>query len=188
MTDEGIMKFTRDKNHLSYIADVGCDFFFFFYKGLAAAIFSRSVKVGNDVESLRRRIEFKDFLIAFAADEVKSIYAAPSHDVELLRLLTRKEACWKHTAEEKLYKELSTGLKNQAICNSKNLDGTVVALYCPNYVTGLNAPGWHLHFVSPTGQRAGTFWRWPLNWQRQKLIRPRSGRLTCRKKAPPSRG
>lgn len=29
-----------------------------------------------------------------------------------------------------------------------NVDGTIVALYYPDYMDGINAPGWHFHFVS----------------------------------------
>lgn len=29
-----------------------------------------------------------------------------------------------------------------------NIDGTIVALYYPDYMDGINAPGWHFHFIS----------------------------------------
>ncbi|WP_455759867.1 acetolactate decarboxylase [Cloacibacillus evryensis] len=58
-------------------------------------------------------------------------------------------------AQEKPYKDLSTVLKDQAVFNYKDIRGTVVAIYCPNYVTGLNAPGWHLHFVSADRTKGG---------------------------------
>lgn len=29
-----------------------------------------------------------------------------------------------------------------------DIDGTIVALYYPDYMDGINAPGWHFHFVS----------------------------------------
>lgn len=33
--------------------------------------------------------------------------------------------------------------------------GTLVALYCPSYVSGLNTPGWHFHFISEDRTRGG---------------------------------
>lgn len=29
-----------------------------------------------------------------------------------------------------------------------DIEGTIVALYCPDYMDELNTPGWHFHFVS----------------------------------------
>lgn len=29
-----------------------------------------------------------------------------------------------------------------------NINGTIVALYYPDYMDGINAPGWHFHFIS----------------------------------------
>ncbi|MBR0168885.1 MAG: acetolactate decarboxylase, partial [Synergistaceae bacterium] len=31
----------------------------------------------------------------------------------------------------------------------------IVALYCPDYMSGLNTAGWHLHFVSDDGTKGG---------------------------------
>ncbi len=30
----------------------------------------------------------------------------------------------------------------------ENINGTIVALYYPDYMDGINAPGWHFHFIS----------------------------------------
>ena len=37
----------------------------------------------------------------------------------------------------------------------ENIRGTVVALYCPDYMDGLNTAGWHLHFISADGKKGG---------------------------------
>lgn len=37
---------------------------------------------------------------------------------------------------------------DQVVFEAKNVSGTIVALYCPPYMDGLNTPGWHFHFVS----------------------------------------
>lgn len=44
---------------------------------------------------------------------------------------------------------LSEWLKdNQVEWTKSNISGTIVAVYFPNYLDGINTPGWHLHFVS----------------------------------------
>lgn len=30
----------------------------------------------------------------------------------------------------------------------KNISGTIVGLYCPDFMSSLNTPGWHFHFIS----------------------------------------
>lgn len=37
----------------------------------------------------------------------------------------------------------------------KNVEGTIVALYYPDYMDGINAPGWHFHFVSNDRKHGG---------------------------------
>ena len=39
--------------------------------------------------------------------------------------------------------------------NYDNIAGTVVGLYCPDYMSGLNAAGWHLHFISSDKTKGG---------------------------------
>lgn len=36
-----------------------------------------------------------------------------------------------------------------------NVSGTLVCVYFPDYMDGINAPGWHLHFVSEDRSRGG---------------------------------
>ncbi|MCF0175326.1 MAG: acetolactate decarboxylase [Bacteroidales bacterium] len=43
----------------------------------------------------------------------------------------------------------------QYVYDYKNLEGTLIALYCPPYVTGVNAVGWHLHFLSSDKSKGG---------------------------------
>ena len=54
------------------------------------------------------------------------------------------------------YKPLNDALKtDQRKFEYKDVRGTVVALYCPDYMGGLNTPGWHLHFISEDGTKGG---------------------------------
>ena len=58
--------------------------------------------------------------------------------------------------QEKPYKPLDEALAtDQREFNYDNIKGTVVALYCPDYMGGLNTPGWHFHFVSDDKTKGG---------------------------------
>ncbi|MEE3427467.1 MAG: acetolactate decarboxylase [Ruminococcus sp.] len=58
--------------------------------------------------------------------------------------------------QKKPYKSLDKALAtDQREFNYKDIKGTVVALYCPDYMDGLNTPGWHFHFVSDDRNKGG---------------------------------
>ena len=57
---------------------------------------------------------------------------------------------------EEPYPTLVGALKEkQTEFTHKDITGTVVGLYCPNYMGGLNTPGWHFHFISDDRQAGG---------------------------------
>ena len=59
-------------------------------------------------------------------------------------------------SQEKPYKPLVEVLEtDQTFYNYENVKGTVVALYCPDYMKELNNSGWHLHFISEDGKMGG---------------------------------
>jgi acetolactate decarboxylase len=59
-------------------------------------------------------------------------------------------------AQNEPYKPLVEVLKtDQTFFDFDNVEGTVVALYCPDYMKELNNAGWHLHFVSKDGTKGG---------------------------------
>lgn len=58
--------------------------------------------------------------------------------------------------QEKPYRTLDEALKtDQREFTYDNITGTVVALYCPDYMGGLNTPGWHFHFISDDKTKGG---------------------------------
>ncbi len=58
--------------------------------------------------------------------------------------------------QERPYKTLDKALEtDQREFNYDNIMGTVVALYCPDYMNGLNTPGWHFHFISDDKTKGG---------------------------------
>ena len=46
------------------------------------------------------------------------------------------------------YPTLVEALKTQKEITPQNISGTVVGLYCPEFMSSLNTPGWHFHFIS----------------------------------------
>jgi acetolactate decarboxylase len=50
--------------------------------------------------------------------------------------------------DKKPYHSLVEVVKNQAIFEAKDIRGTLVGIYCPEFVKGINVPGYHFHFLS----------------------------------------
>ena len=59
-------------------------------------------------------------------------------------------------AQREPYRRLVEVLeKEQTFYNYENMEGTMVGLYCPFYMSALNAAGWHFHFISKDKTRGG---------------------------------
>ena len=58
-------------------------------------------------------------------------------------------------ASEKPYPTLSEVAKNQREFHFENTHGSVIAVYCPAYVNGINLPGWHFHYLSGDKTQGG---------------------------------
>ena len=50
--------------------------------------------------------------------------------------------------QNKPYPPLDDALKNQSVFEFRNVTGTMVGFWSPQYVNGLDPPGWHFHFIS----------------------------------------
>ena len=57
--------------------------------------------------------------------------------------------------QSKPYKPLAEVTKNQAEFVYENIPGTAVAMRFPDYMQGINLPGWHLHFLSDDKTKGG---------------------------------
>ncbi len=55
----------------------------------------------------------------------------------------------------KPYPTLSEVACDQREYHYENIEGTLVAIYCPQFVDGINLPGWHLHFLSEDKTKGG---------------------------------
>jgi acetolactate decarboxylase len=57
--------------------------------------------------------------------------------------------------QQKPYPVLSEVTKNQPVFDYENVKGTLVGFWCPDYVGGVNVPGYHLHFISDDRSQGG---------------------------------
>jgi len=57
--------------------------------------------------------------------------------------------------QEKPYPVLSEVTKNQAEFEYENIKGSIVAIWCPEYIGGMNVAGYHFHFLSDDRQMGG---------------------------------
>jgi acetolactate decarboxylase len=57
--------------------------------------------------------------------------------------------------QNKPYPLLVDALKNQSVFEFQNVTGTMVGFWSPQYVNGLNTPGWHFHFISTDRKHGG---------------------------------
>jgi acetolactate decarboxylase len=58
-------------------------------------------------------------------------------------------------AQEKPYPPLSDVIENQTIFEFNDVRGTMVGFWCPSYIEGINAPGYHLHFITADNSAGG---------------------------------
>ena len=56
---------------------------------------------------------------------------------------------------QKPYPTLSEAACQQREFHYDNVHGSVIAVYCPDYVEGINLPGWHFHFLSDDKSKGG---------------------------------
>lgn len=57
--------------------------------------------------------------------------------------------------QEKPYPVLSEVTKNQPTYEYKDIKGSLVGFWCPEYVGGINVPGYHMHFISEDRTKGG---------------------------------
>lgn len=53
------------------------------------------------------------------------------------------------------YPKLVEVVKTQPVFEFNEVEGTVVGFYCPEYVKGINVPGYHLHFITKDRRGGG---------------------------------
>lgn len=58
-------------------------------------------------------------------------------------------------AQQKPYPSLTEATKNQPEFEFNEVSGTVVGFHCPPYVSAINVPGYHLHFIDESKNAGG---------------------------------
>ncbi|MBI5523503.1 MAG: acetolactate decarboxylase [Desulfarculus sp.] len=58
-------------------------------------------------------------------------------------------------AQERPYPKLVEVVKRQSVFEFRQVQGTVLGFRCPEFVKGVNVPGWHLHFLDQTRNAGG---------------------------------
>jgi acetolactate decarboxylase len=58
-------------------------------------------------------------------------------------------------AQEKPYPALAEVVKHQSVFEYRNIEGTLVGFRIPDYMSGVNTPGYHMHFLSRDRARGG---------------------------------
>ncbi len=72
-------------------------------------------------------------------------------DGEFNRVCARSESAYRSQHVD--LKEILS--KTQRDFQFENISGTLVCLYYPDYMDGINAPGWHVHFLSEDRTKGG---------------------------------
>ena len=104
-----------------------------------------------NVSRQRIRAEVEAELDKVVAENGKNMFYMIKLDGTFEKMYVRSEL-----KQEKPYKPLDKALEtDQTEFNYENIEGTVVGLFCPDYMQGLNTPGWHLHFVSSDKTKGG---------------------------------
>lgn len=105
-------------------------------------------KNGVNADKYDNLINQLDSLISV---EGKNQFAIAQIDGNFSSLKVRSEF-----KQNKPYKPLYEVLKtDQKEFTYQNIDGTLVALYFPEYMSSLNMPGWHIHFISKDKTKGG---------------------------------
>jgi acetolactate decarboxylase len=58
-------------------------------------------------------------------------------------------------AQQKPYPVLTEAVKNQTVFGFDDIDGTIVGVWFPDYMAGVNVAGFHLHFIADDRKRGG---------------------------------
>ncbi|GEM_PF-186961 len=107
--------------------------------------------VAVDVTDVTDMAAFKATLDKTVNDKGKNMFYMVKASGTFEKMLVRSEL-----KQEKPYKSLDKALEtDQREFTYQDIAGTVVGLYCPDYMSGLNAAGWHFHFISDDRTKGG---------------------------------
>ena len=106
-----------------------------------------SIKLSNIAD----KVEFEKILNQAVKEHGENSFYMVKLHTEFPSILFRSEY-----GSSKPYPTLVEALKGkQTEFSHKNINGTLVGLYCPNYMGELNSVGWHFHFISDDRNHGG---------------------------------
>ncbi len=98
----------------------------------------------KDIDSLKAELDK-------IVEPNRNMFVMVRIDGEFNSLKARSES-----KQEKPYKMLDEALaESQNEFDFKDVKGTIVGLYCPDYMSDLNSVGWHFHFISEDLTKGG---------------------------------
>lgn len=107
--------------------------------------------VKHTVNNINDINELKDYLNAIVNNNNANIFYVVRIDGTFNEMNVRSEY-----SQELPYMPLAKVLEtDQTFYDYKDIDGTVVGIYCPQYMNMLNATGWHFHFISKDRKKGG---------------------------------
>lgn len=98
-----------------------------------------------DIESLKEQLD------KIVTENGKNLFWFVRIDGEFENLEYRSEY-----EQHKPYKPLAKAMEtDQTFFHNDKQSGTIVGLWCPNYMTQLNSYGWHFHFITADKKNGG---------------------------------
>lgn len=101
-----------------------------------------SIDAETDMKALTQRID--SLLLS------KNLFCAIRIDGRFQYIKTRSVP-----RQSKPYPKLTDVVTHQPTFEMSEVNGTIVGLYCPYFVKGVNVPGYHLHFITQDKKRGG---------------------------------
>lgn len=115
--------------------------------------------VALPLKNIKNKAEFEKALNETVEKNGKNSFYMVRLDAEFPSILFRSEY-----GSKPPYPTLVEALKGkQTEFTEKNIKGTLIGIYCPGYMGGLNTPGWHFHFVSQDKKKGGHILELSLN-------------------------
>jgi len=108
--------------------------------------FNPEKTISIDASTDYKRIEF----LIDAAAPSRNLFCAIKITGQFRLMRTRSVP-----AQRKPYPPLKEVTRNQPEFEMNDVFGTIVGFRCPPYVTGINVPGYHLHFISENRTQGG---------------------------------
>ena len=107
--------------------------------------------ISIDLTDIKDIAALKSTLDKTVEDNGRNLFYLVKIDGTFEKMFVRSEL-----KQEKPYRSLDKALEtDQREFNYENITGTIVGLYCPDYMGGLNATGWHFHFISDDRTKGG---------------------------------